>query len=167
MIIHSNLKVKTKKLNFLFLTSILFVAFNLESCNSKKETKDETTSEKTKEIENFKIENDSLEKILISIIDISANDFYKNQKPLPIEFRNVQIKYHLKPNNEMLYILCGQFQTDDKTEEWTQFATIKNYDYEQWIGPNGSTYCENSTEISYTKKDLSTELKNKLNSIKK
>ena len=44
MIIHSNLKVKTKKLNFLFLTSILFVAFNLESCNSKKETKDETTS---------------------------------------------------------------------------------------------------------------------------
>ena len=158
----ANLKQKSKKWNFIFLIPILILTITILSCNSKTENKVKSTSEKPKETENFKIENDSLEKVVNAIIDISAKDFYKNQNPLPIEFRNVEIKYHLKPNKEMLYILCGQFQTEDKTQ-WTQFATIKNYDYEQWVGPNGLTYCENSTEIPYTKKDLSIELKNRLN----
>ena len=103
------------------------------------------------------------------IIDISAHDFYKNQLPLPTAFRNVQIRYNIKPNKEILYIMCGQFTTQDKqnSDEWTHFTTIKNSDYEQWIGPNGLTYCENSKEIPYSKADLSTELKNKINSLQK
>lgn len=159
-----DLKRINKKWIFLFLIPILFLTINILSCNSQTENKDKSTSEKLKEVDNFKIEHDSLEKVIDAIIDISANDFYKNQNPLPIDFHNVEIKYHLKPNKEMLYILCGQFQTDN-TNERTQFATIKNSDYEQWIGPNGSTYCENSIGIPYSAKELSTELKSRLNSL--
>ena len=114
-------------------------------------------------------QNDSLDAVVKSIIEISANDFYKNQQPLPASFRNVQVKYSIKPNKEVLYILCGEFATQDKqkNDEWTHFTTIKNSDYEQWIGPNGLTYCENSKEIPYPKADLSTVLKNRLDSLRK
>lgn len=65
--------------------------------------------------------------------------------------------------------MCGEFTTQDKQNkgEWTHFTTIKNSDYEQWIGPNGITYCENSKEITYSKTDLSVELLNQLNFIQK
>ena len=102
-----------------------------------------------------------------SIIDISANDFYKNQQPLPTKFRNVQIKYNIKPNKEILYFLCGQFATQNipKNDEWIHFTTIKNNEYEQWVGPGGITYCENSKEIPYSKTNLSTDIENKLLSL--
>jgi hypothetical protein len=157
-------KQENKKWKYLFLVSLIFLASNIISCNSKTENKSQSTSEKPKSTGSLEIQNDSLEKVVNAIIDISANDFYKNQKPLPLDFRNVTIKYYLKPTKEMLYILCGQFQTEDNTK-WIQFATIKNSNYEQWIGTNGSTYCENSTEISYIKSDLSTALKNRLKSL--
>lgn len=113
-------------------------------------------------------QNDSLDVVVKSIIDISANDFYKNQLPLPTKFRNVQIKYSIKPNNEILYFLCGQFATQDnlKNDEWIHFTTIKNTEYEQWIGLSGLTYCENSKEIPYSKTNLSTDIENKLLSLK-
>ena len=87
----------------------------------------------------------TIDAIVKSIIDISANDFYKNQQPLPNPFRNVQIKYSIKPNQEILNMLCEQFTIIDKqnNEEWTRITTIKNIDCEQWIGINGLTYFEN------------------------
>jgi hypothetical protein len=114
-------------------------------------------------------QNDSLDAVVKSIIDISANDFYKNQQPLPTEFRNVKFKYSIKPNKEILYFLCGEFSTQNnpKNAEWTHFTTIKNSDYEQWIGPSGLTYCENSKEIPNKNENLSIELKNKLISLQK
>jgi hypothetical protein len=114
-------------------------------------------------------QNDALDTMVQKTIAISANDFFKNQQPLPKNFRNVQIRYNIKPNKEVLYILCGQFATQDtaKEEEWAQFATIKNTAYEQWVGNSAITFCENSKPIPYTKMDLSIELKNKLNALQK
>ena len=114
------------------------------------------------------VQNDSLDVVVKSIIDISANDFYKNQLPLPTKFRNVQVKYSIKPNKEILYLLCGQFATQNnpKNVDWTHFTTIKNTEYEQWIGESVLTYCENSKEIPYSKTNLSTEIENKLLSLK-
>jgi hypothetical protein len=148
----------------IFLT-IIFI-----SCNSGADkTQTQSSQVNIESIPSVVAQNDSLDAVVKSIIEISANDFFKNQQPLPISFRNVQVKYSIKPNKELLYILCGEFATEDKqnNDEWTHFTTIKNSDYEQWIGPNGLTYCENSKEIPYTKTDLSIELKNKLNSIQK
>jgi hypothetical protein len=108
---------------------------------------------------------DKLDNIVSLIIDISAKDFYKNQRPAPVDFKNIKLKYIKKPNGEELYILCGQFVTKDNQE--TQFATVKNSDYEQWVGNSALTYCQDSKEIPYTKVDLSSALKNKFNSLKK
>lgn len=138
----------------------------LTSCqtsNEKKQT--ETAPVQSSSNSSFVISNDSLDHVVNSIIQISASDFYKNQQPLPDAFRNVQLKYHIKPSHEVLYILCGEFSTHESKDSvtWTHFTTIKNIEYEQWIGQSGITYCENSSEISYTKADLKTELISQLN----
>jgi hypothetical protein len=137
------------------------------SCKSGSD-KAQTHSSKgyTEIIPSAETQNDTIDAVVKSIIEISANDFYKNQQPLPIEFRNVKFKYSIKPNKEILYFLCGQFKTQNN-DEWTHFTTIKNIDYEQWIGPSGLTYCENSEEIPYKKTDLTVELINRLNSLQK
>lgn len=148
----------------LFILTVFLISCKSGTNNSQNQSQ----QEKIDSIPSVIAQNDSLETIVKKIIDISANDFYKNQQPLPTTFRNVQIKYSIKPNKEILYILCGLFATNNKENgEWTHFTTIKNSDYEQWIGPNGLTYCENSKEIPYSKVNLSIELQNKINSLKK
>jgi|WetSurMetagenome_2_1015567.scaffolds.fasta_scaffold09320_4 hypothetical protein len=150
------------------IITVIILTFILEACNSKSDKKQIKLSQAGTESTTYSVpQNDTLDAVVKSIIAISANDFYKNQQPLPVTFRNVQIKYSIKPNKEVLYILCGEFTTQDKqkNDEWTHFTTIKNSDYEQWIGPNGLTYCENSKEITYKKTDLSAELKTQLNSL--
>jgi hypothetical protein len=107
----------------------------------------------------------NLDSIVSTIIDISAKDFVKNQKPAPVDFINVCLKYIKKENGEELYILCGQFRTGDKQE--IQFATVKNIDYEQWIGTSALTYCQNTKEIPYTKTDLSAALKSRFEALSK
>lgn len=153
----------------LYISVLLFI-FLLVACNSSSDKKQTNSLQvNAGNIPSSVIQTDTINTIVKSIIEISASDFLKNQQPLPVAFRNVQIKYSIKPNKEILYILCGDFTTQgkQKNEEWTHFTTIKNSDYEQWIGPNGLTYCENSKEIIYSKTDLSEELLNRLNSINK
>lgn len=158
------------KLKILLSTLVLILTVFLISCKSDTDkTQTKTNQISSDSIPSVVAKNDSLDAIVKSIIEISSNDFFKNQKPLPIAFRNVQIRYNIKSDKEILYILCGEFAPQSKSENaaWTHFTTIKNSDYEQWIGPNGITYCENSKEIPYSKMDLSTELKNKLNTLQK
>lgn len=150
--------------------SIILLVFLLSACNSspdKKQTGSPQTDQNS--LPSTEIQSDSIDIIVKSIIKISADDFYKNQQPLPVAFRNVQIRFSIKPNKEVLYILCGEFSTQDKQnqDEWIHFTTIKNIEYEQWIGPNGLTYCENSKEIPYSKTNLSVALLNQLNSLEK
>ena len=148
----------------LSLAVAILLAF---SCNTKNpnETKNQSPVAGSDSLASTEIQTEKLDSIVRLLLDISAADFYKNQQPAPVDFKNVKLKYIKKTNGEELYILCGQFVTNDKQE--IQFATVKNIDYEQWIGNSALTYCQTSKEISYTKEDLSSTLKNKFNSLKK
>ena len=117
----------------------------------------------------FDTQTDSLDKIVQTIIDLCANDFYKHQHPAPADFKDVRMKRIPKSDGEELYILCGQFLIHDKVnkDEWIPFVTIKNSNYEQYIGATAVNFCHDSKEIPYSKKDLSAVLKSKLNSLQK
>lgn len=153
----------------LSIVVVFLIIFFISCKSSNNETKATSSNVDINSIPSVIAQNDSLDLIVKSIIDISANDFFKNQLPLPIKFRNVQIKYSIKPNKEILYFLCGEFLTHEnpKNNEWTHFTTIKNSEYEQWVGASGLTYCENSKEIPYSKTNLSTDIEIKLLSLKK
>ncbi len=152
---------------YLFISLLAIVTVVLFSCNNSnsKASANQSTVVNSDSAAVKEQQAEKLDSIVGLIIDISANDFYKNQQPAPIDFKNVELKYIKKANGEELYILCGQFVTNDKQE--IQFATVKNSDYEQWVGNSALTYCQNSKEISYTKEDLSSALKSKFDSLKR
>jgi hypothetical protein len=153
-----------KKLIIFSMSVLTVIIFSCNNSNSKANNNKSTVSN-TDNLIAKESKTDTLDNIVRSIIDISANDFYKNQQPEPVAFKNVKLKYIKKTNGEELYILCGQFVTNDKQE--IQFATVKNSDYEQWVGTSAITYCQDSKEMSYTKIDLSSALKKKFDSLKK
>ena len=149
---------------------VIFLTVSSVSCTSSSDSRPTISSHDSSEnIDSVVTQNDTIAAVVQSLIDFSVSDFYKNQQPLPTDFRNVQIKYTTKPNKEIVYILCGQFTTSYKQSgnEWVYFTTIITDPYEQWIGSNALTYCENSKEIPYTKANLSAELINKLRSLLK
>ncbi|MBK9959308.1 MAG: hypothetical protein IPP11_12315 [Chitinophagaceae bacterium] len=64
---------------------------------------------------------------------------------------------------------CGEFQiqeTNDKDTVWIPFATIKTVGYGQWIGGQASTYCKDAKEILIKKYNLSSQLKERIETLR-
>jgi hypothetical protein len=154
-----------KKYFYLFFL-IVFTIFFL-SCNDKNSKASDNSSIiiSSDSINLNKKATDTLDAILEKLLSASAKDFYEHQPPIPIDFRNVQFKYY----EEKIYVICGQFLVleNQKEEQWINFATIKTSDYEQWIGSNALSYCQNSKKILPLKRDLSSALKKQFNSLEK
>jgi hypothetical protein len=174
-LISSNMKKQSKLRQtfelqkILFSISILFFTVFLTSCNSRSDNKNHSSKGSPDSISLIESQNDPQDSIVHFLLDVAAKDFHDHQPPVPLGFRNVQFKYLTQPNEEKTYIICGQFlnQDNQNKKEWTHFATIKTDPYEQWIGSNSFTYCQDSKEITYTKFDLSTALKSRYDSLQK
>jgi hypothetical protein len=138
----------------LLIIAVLCYGIMLTSCKSKEEN-DNSSHIKLDPINLVQTQNAVLDSLVNFLLDMSAKDFYDNQPPIPINFRNVRVK-SFGSNEENFYLICGQFLVVDNqnNQEWVSFATIKTDPYEQWIGSNALAYCENSKETSYTKTDL-------------
>ena len=147
--------------------SILILTLFLTSCNTGSENKNHSSKGSPDSISLTETQNASLDSIVQFLLDASAKDFYDNQPPTPGSFRNVQVRNLIGPNAENHYMICGQFLAQDKqnNDEWTSFATIKTDPYEQWIGSNALTYCQDSKEISYKISDLSSALKSRFDAL--
>ena len=130
---------------------IVFMAAII-SCNSNK--KGDTNVSSTKISENESIPDTVVQFLITS----ASSDFRNHQPPTPIDFRNVKIGYIKSPNNEKIFILCGEFLSQEN-KEWTAFTTIKTSGYEQYLGK--THYCQDATMV-LTDESLSVELKNKL-----
>jgi hypothetical protein len=130
---------------------IIFVSAII-SCNSgnKTETKGNSVAVSEKEII-----PDSIVQFLITS---ASTDFRKHQPPTVIDFRNVKIGYTTSPNNEKIFVLCGEFLSREE-KGWVEFATIKTSGYEQYLGK--TQYCQNA-KIVLSDKTLSDKLKSRL-----
>jgi hypothetical protein len=149
--------------------SILFFTLFLTSCNSGSKKPIDSSKSSPDSFSLAETQNASQDSVVQFLLDAAAKDFHDHQPPAPLGFRNVQFKYLTKPDAEKTYLICGQFLMKDNQnkEDWTHFATIKTYPYEQWIGSNALTYCQDSKEITYTKIDLSGALKSRYDSLQK
>jgi hypothetical protein len=149
--------------------SILIFTLFLTSCNFRSENNIHSSEGSSDSISLAETQNTSLDSIVHFLLDAAAKDFHDNQPPTPVSFRNIKVRDLIGPNAENHYMICGQFlaQDNQNKEEWTHFATIKTDPYEQWIGSNALTYCQDSKEITYTKIDLSRALKSRFDSLQK
>ena len=135
-----------KTFAFLFFISAIICC----NSNNKAETKDSSTAIS---------ENESIPDTVVQFLITSASkDFRNHQPPTPIDFRNVKIGYLKSPNSEKMFVLCGEFLSQEN-KEWTAFTTIKTYGYEQYLGK--TQYCQDAIMV-LTDESLSVELKNKL-----
>ncbi len=140
--------------------SVLLLALFLASCKSTSDNNN--TSKGNPDSTNIlKTQNASLDSIVLFLLDASARDFHDHQPPVPVGFRNVQLRNLPGSNAENHYLLCGQFLEQDKQnkDEWTSFTTIKTSGYEQWIGNQSLAFCQDSKPVSYKINDLSSALK--------
>jgi len=138
-------KITLRTFAFIFFIS----AFIFCSSNNKVETIKSSTLDSEKVI----IPDTVVEFLITS----ASNDFSNHQPPTPIDFRNVKIGYIKSLNNEIIFVLCGEFLTREN-KEWTEFTTIKTSGYEQYLGK--TQYCQDATMI-LTDEKLSLDLKNK------
>jgi hypothetical protein len=85
-----------------------------------------------------------------------------------LTFRDVRVGYIVTPDGTKQYMLCGQFLPErgkGKTE-WTPFVTIKTSGYEQWLGVQAASFCQQSSIIWEEQNDLSASLQSQLDSLR-
>ena len=101
------------------------------------------------------------------LLTSAANDFQEHQPPFPAKFRKVRIGHLGDTTKSGSYRMCGEFLPADGGDKakWSPFATVKTSGYEQYLGP--TNYCTDKKITWDTKGDLASELKNKLDSLKK
>jgi hypothetical protein len=145
---------------------IIFILF-LATCRSGSSNNNHSSKDSHENIGLTETQNASLDSIINYLLDASARDFHDHQPPTPVSFRNVEIRNLIGPNEENHYMICGQFLARDNEDKdiWTSFATIKTSKYEQWIGNQSLSYCQDSKAISYKIIDLSSELKSRFDSL--
>ena len=139
---------------FIFLAALL-------SCGTPKKKPEAPDSVETNAVADTSASPaDSLDPIVAFLIEKSAGDFYKSQRPLPLLFRDVELKTISSDDRGTFYLICGSFavKPDPAEAEWTLFATIKTGDYEQWIGGGATGYCSKGTPVPYTKSNLTSLL---------
>lgn len=81
----------------------------------------------------------------------------------------MEIGYMLTAGSEKLYVLCGEYLSQEKAEkkEWETFATIKTSGYEQYLGGSKRlSYCVDAIKVMSDEAMLSTALKNKLEELR-
>ncbi len=163
-------QIKKKKLIskqfFQLYISVLIVTFCLASCNTAPDNNNSSLKDIPDSIPYDEKQHASLDSIVNYLLNASAQDFHDHLPPVPVNFRNVQVRNLTGPNTENRYLLCGQFLSQEKQskDEWTSFATIKTSAYEQWIG-NNLSYCQDSKAVSYKINDLSSELKSRFDAL--
>jgi hypothetical protein len=102
------------------------------------------------------------------LLAAAAKDFHAHQPPYPARFRDVRVGRTVAPDGTESYMLRGQFlPTKGKGEpEWTPFVTIKTSDYEQMLGAQAASYCEQPLIIWEDREDLSSPLQSQLDSLR-
>jgi len=162
----SEKKQRSGLLKIQLYVSVFMLAFFITSCNSMSEKNNQTKG--GSDTTQLTLEPDTgMDSVVLFLLDASARDFHNNQPPVPVGFRNVQIKNLTGPDKDNHYMLCGQFLAQDKQEkdEWIDFVTIKTDPYEQWLGSNALTYCREARPVSYRVNDLSAALKSRVDAV--
>ena len=131
---------------------IIFFMSAILSCNTNNNSENNDSSTVKSELE---VIPDSIVQFLITS---ASDDFREHRPPTAVDFRNLKIGYLKSANSEKIYILCGEFLSQENNE-WIEFATLKTSGYEQYIGK--TQYCQDAMMV-VEGDNLSLRLKNNL-----
>ena len=112
--------------------------------------------------------NPSTDSSMEFLLRSAATDFHAHQPPVVERFRNVRFGHVMTPAGAKQYQLCGEFlpQQREGKAKWTPFATIKTSGFEQYLGVQAASWCQHSQFVQDGKRDLSSTLQNRLDSMR-
>lgn len=93
------------------------------------------------------------------LINSAAMDFKAHRPPTVIDIRKARIGYITGADSVRLFVLCGEFRSQEEPGKWTDFTTIKTSGYEHYLGR--MHYCEDATVV-LTDQELTEELRRRL-----
>lgn len=149
--------------NLLQLFAVICFTIAFMSCDSKT-NKPEKAAENLETAISTEVRIPIPDSITTFLLDAAATDFHMSQISKPLEFRNVRAGYQVISGNDLQYVLCGELMEQQK-EEWMPFATIKTEPYEQWLGRQALSICEDPAIIFENENDLSKKLKDRLDAL--
>ena len=148
--------------------AVLFAALVLAACGTAPVTNSNSPTASSTPVLKPEMQNAPTDTIVQFLLTSAATDFLAHRPPDPVRFRDVHIGHLTTSGGEEQYMLCGQFlpaQGGGKAE-WTPFATIKTSGYEQWIGAQAASFCQNSSVMWDMEADLSFSLQGRLDSLR-
>ena len=148
--------------------AVLFATLVLAACSTTPVTRSESQAGSPGQVLAPELQEASMGQAAQFLVAAAATDFHTHRPTYPARFRDVRIGHVMTPDGEKQYMLCGQFlpaQEKDKAE-WTPFATIKTFGYEQWIGAQAVGLCQRSSIIWDKEGDLSSSLQSRLDSLR-
>ncbi len=120
------------------------------------------------QVRTAQLEEGSMDSIVQFLINAAATDFHDHGPSGPLRFRDVRIGHVLTGDAENSYRLCDQFvQTQvGAKSQWTPFVTIKTSGYEQYIGSQAASFCQDSSFVWDTVDDLTSSLQSRFDSLR-
>lgn len=97
----------------LMLSAILLIS--CKTSNPPAQTTQTSNTEFKTELVKSESSEMQIDSIVQFLINASASDFHKTRPNSSINFRDVKLAYTVTPNNEKMYLLCGEFQIQEKT----------------------------------------------------
>ena len=97
------------------------------------------------------------------LLAAAAGDF-RAHPPLPVAFREVHLGHMEGTEREPHYLLCGQYRTAP-AGEWLHFATVKTSGYEQWLGGQSVSACDQSSFHLDREEDLAPQLQSRFDAL--
>lgn len=96
----------------LMLSAILLIS--CKTSNPPAQTTQTSNTEFKTELVKSESSEMQIDSIVQFLINASASDFHKTRPNSSINFRDVKLAYTVTPNNEKMYLLCGEFQIQEK-----------------------------------------------------
>lgn len=147
--------------------AILLVTLGVAACRAAPGSRSEQVVSDT-QAGGPALQEASLDSVVQFLLTAAATDFHTHRPPDPVRFRDVRLGHVMTPSGEEQYMLCGQFLPAQGTGEaqWTPFATIRTSPYEQWIGAQAATFCQNPSVLWDRVADLSSSLQGRRDSLR-
>ena len=146
----------------------LCAACFLAGCGSDQASRSQSQAASTAPANTAPARRASIDPPVQLLLAAAAKDFHAHQPPYPARFRDVRVGRRVAPDGTELHMLRGQFlPAEGKGEpEWTPFVTIKTSDYEQLLGAQAVSFCEQPSIVWEDREDLSSSLQSQLDSLR-
>ncbi len=147
---------------------IVFFTISLTGCGSSPLPRSDSAAVMSAQVQSRESQMTPVDSVIQFLLTSAASDFHAHGHSHLLRFRDVSLVHFMSARGEMTYMLCGQFQSAQEGTDaaWRPFVTIKTSGYEQWVGAQATSFCQDASARRETVGDLTALLQSRFDSLK-